>query len=360
MRRKKKILFICGSINQTKQMLAIARELPEYDHAFSAYYGNGDFDWLLEHGFLESSIGGHKLRGRCLYYLKAHGAAIDDGGKSPDIDLVYHCSDQVWPHNLDDKKVILVQEGMTDPPGILYWLFKKMRPHFPYFPGWVAGTSAMGLSDHYTKFCVASEGFRQLYASRGVRLEKMIVTGMPNFDDCRRYEQNQFPHRDFVLCCTSDMREVWMYNGWEDRRATIERARRIANGRKLVFKLHPNERLPRAIDEINRWAPEALVYTDGIAEEMVANCSVLICKFSTVAFVGLALGKEVHSSFSLATLRRLMPLQNRRGAKNMARVGRELLGDAPPLLTDDDANGAASQFVAHGVDPLQQAPASTP
>jgi hypothetical protein len=321
MARQKKILFICGSINQTTQMEKIARELPEYEHAFTPYYGNADFRLLLRLGILEYTIGGKKLRGRCLQYLQDHQLPVDLDNRRQDYDLIFHCSDLVWPHNITGKKVILVQEGMTDPESLLFPLVRRFRS----LPGWIAGTSATGLSDRYTLFCVASPGYRDLFARRGVRSEKMVVTGIPNFDDCRRLLANDFPHRGYVLCCTSDVREVFWY---EDRRAFIEKARRIADGRKLIFKIHPNEKLPRAVDEIARWAPEALVYTTGSAEEMVANCEELVVQYSSLAYVGLALGKKVHSFFDPAELASLLPLQHGRGAKNIAEVARQVLGDA--------------------------------
>jgi len=43
------------------------------------------------------------------------------------------------------------------------------------------------------------------------------------------------------------------------------------------------------------------------------------------ALVGMALGKEVFSSHSMAELRRLMPAQNRSAARNIAEVCREVL-----------------------------------
>ncbi len=58
---------------------------------------------------------------------------------------------------------------------------------------------------------------------------------------------------------------------------------------------------------------------------MVANCDVLICQYSSLAHVGLALGKEVHSFFDLDELRRLLPLQHGRAASNIADVCRALL-----------------------------------
>jgi hypothetical protein len=322
--RKQKVLFICGSINQTKQMHQIALELPEFEHVFSPYYGNRDFDFLKSIGALEATIGGHKLSRRTLDYLRDHELPCEVGGALNDFDIALHCSDLVWPHNLDNKKVVLVQEGMTDPPSVLFPVVKRL----PFLPGWLAGTSAFGLSNKYTKFCVASDGYKDLFTSRGCDPSKMVVTGIPNFDDCERYRNNTFPHRGYVLCCTSDVREVFWY---EDRKGFILDAVRIAKERDkpLIFKLHPNETLPRATDEIARWAPGAQVFVGGSAEEMVANCDTLICKYSTLAYVGLALDKEVFSLFDVNELRRLMPEQNRRGAANIAGVVRDLAGVSP-------------------------------
>jgi hypothetical protein len=328
MSARKRLLFICGSINQTTQMHQIARELPEHDHAFSPYFGNLDFELFRRLGALESTIGGDKLRERCFTYLRDHGLPIDDGGKSGGYDLVFHCSDLLTPTIVRRTPSILVQEGMTDPESLLFPLVKRLR----FLPGWLAGTSATGLSDSYDRFCVASPGYRDLFASRGVRPEKMVVTGIPNFDDCARYQKNDFPHRGYVLCCTSDVREVFWY---EDRKGFIDEAKRLAAGRPLFFKLHPNEELPRALSELARWAPEARVFTTGSAEEMVANCEVLLVKYSSLAYVGVALGKEVHSFFGDAELRRLLPLQHGRAAANIAAVARELLGESavttPPV-----------------------------
>ena len=277
--RPKKILFICGSLNQTTQMHQIANELPEYRKVFSPYYGNRDFDFLRSVGALEYTIGGHKLGKRCLDYLRENDLPCELGGMLNDFDLALHCSDLVWPKNLDGKKSLLVQEGMTDPPSVLFPLLKRFNKQLP---GWLAGTSAFGLSDKYSKFCVASEGYRDLFASRGVDPSKMIVTGIPNFDDCTKYLKNDFPHHDYVLCATSDVREVFWY---EDRKGFLQRAVQMARARnkQLIIKLHPNEKLPRATDEIKRWAPEAIVYPSGNAEVMVANCDTCLLYTSDAA-----------------------------------------------------------------------------
>jgi hypothetical protein len=67
------------------------------------------------------------------------------------------------------------------------------------------------------------------------------------------------------------------------------------------------------------------VFTTGSAEEMIANCDVLITRYSSTAFVGLALGKETHSDFDMDELRRLTPVQNGSAALNIAKVCRQLL-----------------------------------
>jgi len=58
---------------------------------------------------------------------------------------------------------------------------------------------------------------------------------------------------------------------------------------------------------------------------MIANCDVLITRFSSTAFVGIALGKETHSDFDMDEMRRLMPVQNGSAALNIADICRGLL-----------------------------------
>jgi hypothetical protein len=173
---------------------------------------------------------------------------------------------------------------------------------------------------------VASEGYRDFFIRKGVRPDKIVVTGIPNFDDCRRYCSNAFPYRHYVLVCTSPLREIFRR---EDRTAFIRRAVELAGQRRLLFKLHPNENVERATREIHRHAPGAMVFPTGSAEEMIANCDVLITRFSSTVFVGLALGKETYSDFDMDELRRLMPVQNGSAALNIANVCRPLLDAVP-------------------------------
>jgi hypothetical protein len=186
----------------------------------------------------------------------------------------------------------------------------------------MADTAMTGLSNAYQAFCVASEGYRDFFIQRGARPENIEVTGIPNFDNCQRYCTNDFPYHHYVLACTSNYRELFRY---EDRVTFIRRAVEIAGGRQLFFKLHPNENIERATREIRAHAPAAMVFTTGSAEEMIANCDALITRFSSTAFVGVALGKETYSDFDTDTLTRLMPLQNNSAALNIANVCRRVL-----------------------------------
>jgi hypothetical protein len=138
---------------------------------------------------------------------------------------------------------------------------------------------------------------------------------------------NDFPHRGYVLVCTSDARETLKR---DDRAGFVRKALTIANGRRVIFKMHPNEGTARA-EEIRALAPGALIYSSGSAEEMIANADVVITQWSSTAFVAMALGKEVFSNFSLDELKRLLPIQNGgRSAGNIARVCREVLASHRP------------------------------
>jgi hypothetical protein len=343
---RRRILFICGSLNQTTQLHQVARELPELDHAFTPCYGDGLLEVLRVARCLEFTVLGYKLRRRCTDYLASHSLAIDLHGRSGRYDLVVSCSDLTVQRNIRGKPLVVVQEGILDPPGLLFRLCRKM----PLLPRWLAGTAPTGLSGLYDRFCVASEGYRDLFIANGAAADRVVVTGIPNFDDCHRYEDNGFPHRHFVLVCSSDARETLKR---DDRRAFLARCRNIAAGRQLIFKLHPNENAARARREIAAACPGALVYADGSTEEMIANCDVLVTQYSSTVFVGLALGKEIHSYFDLDDLKRLMPIQNQSAARNIAAVCRDVLRRAQATPSSGAIAGRAANTAKR---PVPQTP----
>jgi len=319
---KKKILYICGSLNQTTQMHKISLELPEYDAYFTHYYpdGYGYIKVLTNLGLLDMTILGGQAKKRTLNYLNANSLNIDLTGRKYDYDLVFTCSDLLIQKNIRDKKIILVQEGMTDPENFVYYLVKNFR-----LPRWIASTSVTGLSYAYDKFCVASEGYKELFIKKGVKPEKLEITGIPNFDHCEQFLDNDFPHHGFVLVATSDMRETYKY---ENRKKFIKKAYKIADGRQLIFKLHPNENYERSAAEINKYAPGSLIYHHEKIEPMIANCEALITRYSSVVYVALVLGKDVYSDIDNEELKKLVPIQNNgKSACNIANVARRLIAE---------------------------------
>ena len=316
-----RILFICGSINQTTEMLAIARELPGADAYFTPFYGDRGVELLGRAGVLEFTIAGNKAKQRCLALLHEHGAAVDLRGKNHDYDLVVTCSDLIVPRNVRGRPLVAVQEGMLDPaPPIVGSLAKRCR----LVPRWLAGAACTGLSGLYDRFCAASEGFRKLLIESGAPAERIVVTGKPNFDDCERHRQGRFPYRGYVLVCTSDARETGKP---DNRMAFLRGALAVARGRPLIVKLHPNEQVERATREVHSVAPHALVCWSGNTEDMIANCDEFVTQYSSTVFVALALGKRVHSYYDPALLKALMPVQNGSAAKNIAAVCTEVLSE---------------------------------
>jgi len=312
----KKILFICGSLNQTTQMHQIAMHLMnEHECYFTPYYADGIEDLAARMGWLRFTVLGGRHRRETDAYLKKHELNVDLRGERRSYDLVVTCSDLIIQKNLRGKKIVLVQEGITEPEGFMYQLVKWLK-----LPRYLANTSTNGLSDAYDLFCVASEGYADHFIRKGVRAEKIAVTGIPNFDNIISFQNNTFPYRDYVLAVTTPFRETFRF---DDRVSFIKKCVQIAGNRQLIFKLHPMENAPRAIREIGIHAPGASVFTHGNVSHMIANASVVITQQSTSTFVAVGLGKETHSYLNITELGRLMPIQN--GGVSAAQIGRACL-----------------------------------
>ena len=326
----KKILFIIGSLNQTKQAHAVGKQLQrDYDCYYTHFYCDGLLRWLAEHGLFNNTILGvnGRFRRQTEAYVHEHNLPLDDRGEMHDYDLVVTTSDLIIQRNIRNKRIVLIQEGMTDPENFAYHLVTNLP-----LPKYLASTSANGLSNTYDIFCVASEGYKTDFIRKGAHPEKLVVTGMPNYDNAVQYYKNNFPYRNYVLVATSDARETWK---WDNRKKFIQKALDIANGRPLIFKLHPNEKKGRAIREILDLAPNALVLADGSIDEMIANCDVLITQYSTVVYTGIALGKEVYSYFDVEKLKELAPWQNGgTSAQRIAQVCRAVIEEGPAVAQE--------------------------
>jgi hypothetical protein len=201
-------------------------------------------------------------------------------------------------------KTVWVQEGMVDKYTLVSKLVKMLK-----LPTFLCGnTSLNGSSNVCDVYCSASLGYRQYFIKNGTHSNKIAVTGMPNYDNLEQFLDNDFPHRDYVMVATTDMRETYRF---ENRPAFIKSAVKIANGRPLLFKLHPNENAERAEKEIRKHAPvDAMIFKSGNTNHMIANCCELITQYSTVVYTGIALGKKVHSWFDVDELKKLAPIQN--------------------------------------------------
>src|SRR4030066_369182 len=315
---KKKVLYICGSMNQTTQMHKISLELPEHEAYFTPFFTTGFLGLMSRLKLIEFTILGGVFKRNTLNYIQENKLNLDYRGKNDDYDLVITSQDITIPSTIKKFKTILVQEGMTDPPD---WRYHVTR--FLHLPRWCASTSMTGLSHQYDYFCVASEGFREQFIERGINPNKIRVTGIPNFDNLNEMRELKFEYKNFVLVATSDTRETLKY---ENRKKLISFAVKIANGRKLIFKLHPNENVKKRIAEIKKYAPEALVYHGVSIDPMLANCDVFMTKFSSTIFPALVLGKEVYCDINSKDLKKLVPIQNNgTSAKNIAEVANELL-----------------------------------
>jgi hypothetical protein len=316
----KKILFICGSLNQTTMMHEISKHFEnDYECWFTQFYTDGILEWARKRGLLDFTILGGEFFKQTTCYLKEKTLKTDYQCKQNKYDLVFTCSDLIVPDNIKQTPIILVQEGMTDPETLMYYLVKYLK-----LPRYLASTSTSGLSDSYNYFCVASEGYRDLFIKKGVKKEKIAVTGIPNFDDISKYsDKDDFLLKNFVLVATSDARETFKY---ENRTAFIKKAVKIAGGKQLIFKLHPNEKAGRATKEIRKIVPDALIFHSGNINPLIANCSKLITRYSSVVYIGISLGKEVYSEFDINQLRKMTPIQNGgTSAGKIADVGKKIL-----------------------------------
>jgi len=320
---KKKILFLIGSPNQTTQMHQVSAELQDYDCFFSQLYSDSPMVKLAgKRGLLDTTILGGEFKRKAAAYLEDNSLRNDYASSvyNNRYDMAVFCSDLIVTKKLRALKTVWVQEGMTDPLTSWGKIVRKLN-----LPGyWAMNTALNGSSNICDIYCAASQGYKDQFSLMGTQADKIFVTGIPNYDNVKAFLNNDFPHRNYVLVATSDIRETF---NKDDREAFIANCVKIAAGRQLIFKLHPNEVKERAVAEIKKFAPaNALIYTDGNTSHMVANCEELITQYSTVVYIGIGLGKKVHSYFDVENLKKLSPLQNGgTSAANIAHICRSYI-----------------------------------
>ncbi len=298
-------------------MHQISQHLGEFDCWFSQVFADSP---LLKTSikytpFLDGSVLAPHFKIKTESYLRQYGLKIDYQGVKNKYDLVVYCTDLVIAKKFNNTKTIWVQEGMIDKWTGLSSLIKTMG-----LPTYFCGdTSLNGSTNICDIYCTASEGYKNYLSEKGTDPAKLFVTGIPNYDNHVQFLENDFPYHDYVMVATTDMRETYRF---ENRPEFIKKAVKIADGRQMLFKLHPNEKVARAEAEIKKYAPAgSLIFSSGNTSHMIANCCELVTQYSTVVYTGIALGKKVHSYFKLEDLKKLAPIQNGgASAKNIARI----------------------------------------
>ena len=97
---KKKILFVCGSMNQTTQMHKISLELPEHEAYFTPFFDTGFLNWLNKLKLVEYTILGTRYRRNAINYIKENNLNLDYRGKNDNYDLVITSQDITVPRNI--------------------------------------------------------------------------------------------------------------------------------------------------------------------------------------------------------------------------------------------------------------------
>jgi hypothetical protein len=287
-------------------MHQIANELKEQESFFTPY-GEND----------------RKETVNSLLYISKNNLKIDWQGRLHSYDLVLKAPDLLLQKDVRYQKIVLVQEPIDDEKSVSRFLRRTL-----FTP-----------RSAYDQFCVASGGYRDLFISRGADPGKIMLTGLPNYDNYHQFLNNRSPHKNFVLVGTPNSSEILKP---ANRQKLIQKAIELARGRKVIVKLHSDENFYRSQQEIQKYAPDALVFLGGRTEEMIANCGILITTSLSEVYVGLAFGKAVYSNLNAAALQPRIPLQNGQAARNIANICRDMLGQRNPEKTI----GRIPQYVA--------------
>lgn len=326
----KRILLICSSIDETIRMHEIANQLSDCDCRFMPYPHQELSGWFTEHGLAHKLSTTRRMREVCLNYLNTNRLPIDTSDGACDYDVVVSTPELAILKAKRRGRLVLIQNAMLDHEMVedgkenasdqfAHWI--------PILSRWLTGVSSGATDDSYDKLCVASEGYRDLFVRNGVDPYRIVVTGIPKFDNYASFLHSDFSYRDYALVVTSEERDAFHF---ESHRHFVRDALRIARGWELVFLISASESHPRTIEEIQQLAPAARLFTEGEVGPMVANCGMLITQCPSVAFIGMALGKELHSHMNLAKVYGLLPLQNGgQSASNIAQVCRNLLPAIP-------------------------------
>lgn len=315
-------LFLCTTAYNACAFQQVAGALPGWDCRFSPFNVLPTPTYrLLDHiGFIGKTPLAANLRESVALRIRELGLPLDMDRRGP-YDLVVLGNDFFVPEDIREiSPKVLVQEGWLWP---YHW--RRRLVTTLHLPPLFASANGSGLSRGYTYFCVASEGYRNALASK-ICPDKLIVTGLPLLDHVQRDLGSLIDDisMDFVLLATHPGREY--YEG-ERRRALLRKTRVVAAGRPIVVKFHPHEKQGRALQEIEKWLPEAQVVTNADVFALIANCAALVTTYSTVIFYAMLMGKPVFCSYATDKIEELLPEQNGEAAYRIAEVCRRAVAD---------------------------------
>lgn len=310
-------LFLCTTKYNASVLRLVADALPDWDCWFSPFYSTENTAYRLAWnlGFIQRTPLNTDYLKKVIQGMEELDLKLDVGAKGS-YDIIVLGNDIFVPQDLRARRPkVLVQEGWVWPHGWRRWLCKRTS-----LPGWFAGSNGSGLSNTYDYFCVASQGYKELFVRSGIKDHRIVVTGLPTLDAVERDFAPLMDNTEklkFVLVTTHPGRE---YFDGENRRKLLAQARLIAHGRPIVVKLHPHENHIRAIREVSAWLPEATVVVEGDTTQLIANCSDLLTTYSTTIFYALLLGKRVYCSYPTSEIIKLLPEQNGQAAQHIAKV----------------------------------------
>src|SRR5262249_53923196 len=99
----KNVLLICGTLNQTKAMLAIGGQLAEHNCHYTPFYCDGHLLRASQRGQLDFTVLAGPLRERTMGFLREANVPIDERGEARDYDLVVTCTDLVLQKNIKNR-----------------------------------------------------------------------------------------------------------------------------------------------------------------------------------------------------------------------------------------------------------------
>src|SRR5262245_12953650 len=102
----KNILLICGTLNQTRAMLAIGRQLREHQCYYTPFYCDGHLLRASQRGQLDFTVLAGPLRERTLKCMREAEVPIDDRGEGRDYDLVITCTDLIVQQNIKTRRIV--------------------------------------------------------------------------------------------------------------------------------------------------------------------------------------------------------------------------------------------------------------